>query len=125
MRRCRAARRPATARTWAASAIGRWAGPMARERRPGRHRHCTKVTSPAPAADRIHSRAGDIAMIVAFALRTGRRLLLAILLTLGACQSTAPPPADPYLGLLPAGRQVSQAAQAFPISGAKAKSAGC
>jgi hypothetical protein len=63
-------------------------------------------------------------MSVAFSLCTGRRLLLAILLTLAACQSTAPPPADPYLGLLPAGKQVSQAAQTFPISGTKGKSVG-
>jgi hypothetical protein len=63
-------------------------------------------------------------MNFAFTPRSARRLLLAALLTLGACQSTAPPPADPYLGLIPAGKQVSQAAQTFPISGAKSKSVG-
>jgi hypothetical protein len=60
----------------------------------------------------------------AFTLRAARWLQLAALLTLGACQSTAPPPADPYLGLLPAGKQVIQAAQTFPISGAKGRSVG-
>jgi hypothetical protein len=43
--------------------------------------------------------------------------LWGIMLSLSACLQTAPPPADPYLGLMPAGRQVTQAAQGFPIVG--------
>ena len=46
-------------------------------------------------------------------------------LALAGCQTaTAPPPADPYLGLLPPGKQVVQSADGFPISGAKRKSVG-
>lgn len=45
-------------------------------------------------------------------------------IALAACQSTAPPPADPYLGLLPAGRQVAQATETFPITGTKSKTVG-
>ena len=44
-------------------------------------------------------------------------VLLGIMLSLSACLQTAPPPADPYLGLMPAGRSVTQAAQRFPIVG--------
>lgn len=44
-------------------------------------------------------------------------VLLGLVLSLGACLQTAPPPADPYLGLMPAGQQVKQAAQGFPIVG--------
>ena len=49
---------------------------------------------------------------------------LGLAMALAACQSTAPAPTDPYLGLLPAGKQVAPAAQTFPVIGAKAKSIG-
>ncbi|SEO43838.1 hypothetical protein SAMN02990966_01877 [Rhodospirillales bacterium URHD0017] len=49
--------------------------------------------------------------------------LAAVLLSLGACLQTAPPPVDPYLGLLPAGQTVTAAPQGFPIA-AKGKSVG-
>src|SRR5476651_1768230 len=127
MRRCQAVPESDMDRTWAASAIGRCAVPPVKERRrTGRNRLLRRARSPAPAAEPVpiaQNLGGDIEMNFTFTPRSAR-LLLAALLTLGACQSTAPPPADPYLGLIPAGKQVSQAAQTFPISGAKGKSVG-
>lgn len=55
-----------------------------------------------------------------------RRLLVTALAAalLAACQSVAPPPADPYAGLLPPGKQVTQAASGFPLPGVKNRSVG-
>jgi hypothetical protein len=49
-------------------------------------------------------------------LRAIGALLLA-LVSLTACLQTAPPPLDPYVGLMPGNRQPAQAAQTFPITG--------
>lgn len=43
--------------------------------------------------------------------------LLLVLVSLTACLQTAPPPLDPYVGLMPGNRQPAQAAQTFPITG--------
>src|SRR5260370_38936232 len=103
--------------------MARCPAPTARERRgTGRNRLHRRAQSPALAAEPVsfaQALGGDIEMNVGFTRRIARRSLLAIVLTLGACQSTAPPPADPYLGRLPAGKPGTQAAQTFPIAGAK------